>query len=85
MCIDRPPFYAVLHQGASLLSFGGIAVDDRLRVIGRDGSAIRGLYAGGEILGAGSLIGRGYSSGMMVTPALTFGRLLGRWATGSAH
>lgn len=80
MRIDRPPFYAVLHQGASLLSFGGIAVDGRLRVVRRDGSVIPGLYAGGEILGAGALMGRAYSSGMMVTPALTFGRLLGRWA-----
>ncbi|MGE0582788.1 MAG: FAD-dependent oxidoreductase [Steroidobacteraceae bacterium] len=79
--IDKPPFYAVLHQGASLLSFGGIAVDGELRVVRRDGSAIPGLYAGGEILGAGALMGRGYSSGMMVTPALTFGRLLGSRAT----
>ena len=36
------------------------------------------LYAAGELLGAGQLMGKCYFGGMMVTPALAFGRLLGK-------
>ena len=76
--IESAPYYGVFHRGASLISFGGIAVDKNLQVVRRVGSSIAGLFAAGEILGAGALMGRGYSGGMMVTPALTLGRLLGR-------
>ena len=31
----------------------------------------------GELLGSGQTMGSGFVGGMMVTPALTFGRLLG--------
>ena len=34
--------------------------------------------AEGELLGAGQFMGRSYCGGMLVTPALTFGRLLGQ-------
>jgi fumarate reductase flavoprotein subunit len=47
-------------------------------VLGRHGKPIPNLYAAGEILGYGQLQGAGYSGGMAVTPALTFGRLLGQ-------
>ena len=53
-------------------------MDDSLRVIREDGSAIPNLYAAGELLGAGVFMGRSYCGGMLVTPALTFGRLLGQ-------
>ena len=46
-------------------------------VVREDGSVIPGLYAAGELLGAGALQGKAYSGGMMVTPSLTFGRPLG--------
>jgi fumarate reductase flavoprotein subunit len=75
--IDTPPFYAIRHQGGTLIAVGGIAVDDQLRVIRRSGEPVRGLYAAGEILGNGSLSGRAFCSGMSVTPALSLGRWLG--------
>lgn len=75
--IDTPPYYSILHQGGTLISIGGIAVDDQLRVIRRSGEPVRGLYAAGEILGNGSLSGRAFCSGMSVTPALSLGRWLG--------
>lgn len=75
--IGRGPFYAIRQQGAPVSSVAGLAVNDQLQVIRRDGSAIQGLYAAGEILGSGQLMGRATVGGMMVTPALTFGRLLG--------
>ncbi|MEQ9444011.1 MAG: FAD-binding protein [Rhodospirillaceae bacterium] len=75
--IGKPPFYAIRAQGCAITGAAGLAVDTDLRVIRRDGSAIPGLYAAGEILGAGVLQGNAYVGGMMVTPALTFGKLLG--------
>lgn len=75
--IVRPPFYAIRAQGCAITGAAGLAVDNELRVLRRDGTVIPGLYAAGEILGAGNLQGNAYVGGMMVTPALTFGRLLG--------
>ena len=42
-----------------------------------DGSPIAGLYAAGELLGMGQLMGQSLPGGMSVMPVITFGRLLG--------
>lgn len=76
--IAKGPFYAVQTQGWFLTGFAGIAVDDQLRVIREDRNPIPNLYAAGELLGGGAFMGRSYCGGMFVTPALTFGRLLGQ-------
>jgi fumarate reductase flavoprotein subunit len=75
--IEKGPFYAIRHQGTSVTSTAGIAVNNKLQIVRKDGSAISNLYAAGEILGAGATQGQAFCGGMMVTPALTFGRLLG--------
>ena len=76
--IAKAPYYAIRLQGTQLIGYAGLAVDGALRVIRADGSAIPNLYAAGELLGTGQLMGRSLCGGMMVTPALTFGRLLGQ-------
>jgi fumarate reductase flavoprotein subunit len=76
--IVKGPFYAVQMQGYYLLDSNGLKVDTSLRVLGKDGKPIPNLYAAGEMLGYGQLQGAGYSGGMSVTPAITFGRLLGK-------
>ena len=76
--IGTGPFYAIRMQGSSISSAVGLAVDDGLRVIREDGSPIANLYAAGELLGSGQTMGKAACGGMMVTPALTFGRLLGQ-------
>lgn len=76
--ISEPPFHAVRLQGWTLVSFAGLAVNERLQAIRADGSPIPGLYAAGEVIGAGATSGKGYTNGTLVTPALTFGRLLGQ-------
>jgi fumarate reductase flavoprotein subunit len=76
--IAEPPFYAIRAHGTGLISFAGLAVDNNLRVVRKSGEPIEGLYAAGELLGAGQLMGRFYCGGMTVTPSLTFGRLLGQ-------
>jgi fumarate reductase flavoprotein subunit len=76
--IETPPFYAVLTQGTTLGTHGGIAVDENLPVLNEEGEPIPGLYAAGEALGATATSGHDFASGMLLTPALSFGRILGR-------
>lgn len=76
--IDRAPFYALRIQGAAVSSAVGLAVNDSLQVTRENGSVIPGLWAAGEIIGASQTMGRAVCGGMMATPALTFGRLLGQ-------
>ena len=76
--IVQGPFYAIRQQGGALSTTGGLAVDTHLRVLTKTGQPIPHLYAAGEVIGAGQTMGDAAVGGMMVTPALTFGRLLGQ-------
>ncbi|MDX2222289.1 MAG: FAD-dependent oxidoreductase [Rhodospirillaceae bacterium] len=76
--IAKPPFYAIRTQSWQLSTYAGLAVDKDLRVIRQDGAPIQNLYACGELLGTSVFMGASYCGGMLVTPALTFGRLLGQ-------
>jgi fumarate reductase flavoprotein subunit len=80
--IAEAPFYAVLNHGSTLKSPAGLAVDSQLRVLGPEGP-FNNLWAAGEVIGGSSLSGKSFVSGMSVTPALSFGRLLGRRAAGA--
>ena len=74
----KPPYYSIATHSWSFISFGGVAVDDELRVIRKDNTPIKGLYAAGEVIGAAQTMGKSQCGGMCLTPALTFGRLLGQ-------
>ena len=76
--LHQGPFYAVRSEGITVISFGGVTVDGELRVTREGGEPISGLYAAGEVIGAGATMGDAFSSGMCVTPAISLGRLLGR-------
>ena len=75
--LTEPPFFAIRSQGTTAGSCAGIAVDETLRVLDSNSRPIQNLHAAGEILGSGQTMGQAFCGGMMVTPALTFGRLLG--------
>ena len=75
--IENPPFYGIKAMGVTVLSPAGLAVDADLRVIKQDGNTIPNLYAAGEILGFGRTSGNAFVGGLSLTPALTFGKLLG--------
>ena len=77
--IERPPFYALQNHGVTLITFCGVEVDTSLRVRRPDGTVVPGLYAAGEVLGTAATSGHAFCGGMLLTPALTFGRLLGEW------
>jgi fumarate reductase flavoprotein subunit len=76
--IAKAPFYAIQLQSWLLTGYAGLAVNKELQVVREDATPIPGLYAAGELLGTGAFMGRSYCGGMVVTPALTFGRLLGQ-------
>lgn len=72
-----PPFYSCRVVPALFHTQGGLHVDRDARVIRRDGSVIRGLYAGGGA--AAGISGRsgalGYASGSGLLTAIALGRL----------
>ncbi|MDG2242625.1 MAG: FAD-binding protein [Rhodospirillaceae bacterium] len=76
--ITDGPFYAIRSQAMSVSSTVGLKVNTGLQVIRNDGTPIPGLYAAGESLGQGAMMGSSFCGGMLVTPALTFGRMLGQ-------
>ncbi len=75
--ISKGPFYAIRMQGWTPTSTVGLAADGDLRVVTRSGAPIPNLYAAGEVLGAGATMGDAFVGGAILTPALTFGRVLG--------
>ncbi|GAA2737795.1 FAD-dependent oxidoreductase [Actinocorallia aurantiaca] len=76
--LERGPFYAIRNHGISLVTFAGLDIDSELRVRRTDGTSIPHLYAIGEVIGAAATCGQSFCSGMIITPAITFGRMLGR-------
>ena len=71
------PFYGIRAQGISVTSAAGLKVNQSLEVVSDEDIPVPGLYAAGESLGTDTLMGDSVCGGMLVTPALTFGRLLG--------
>jgi len=76
--IETAPFYALKVHASVLVTFGGIKVNNELQILDANGSPMTGLYAAGEFLGLGATSGSSFCSGMAITPALSFGRILGR-------
>jgi tricarballylate dehydrogenase len=74
--IAEPRFLAWPLIGAIAYTFGGLATDDRARVL-RDGAPIPGLYAAGEI--TGHFYGTAPNA-VSVLRAFVFGRIAGREA-----
>ena len=79
--IEKAPFYALKVHASVLVTFGGLTVNSDLQVLDTEGKIMKGVYAAGEALGLGALSGNAFCSGMAITPALSFGRLIGRQLT----
>ena len=78
--IKTGPFYAFSVGGSILTTHGGISVNHDMEVINKKDKVIPGLYAAGEVLGNGQLMGHGVVSGMSVGPAIIFGKIAARAA-----
>jgi len=75
--LEKAPYYAYATIGHLLATYGGIAVDPKMRVLAR-GRPIAGLYAAGEAMGG--FHGASYHSGTGLGKALVFGRIAGKSA-----
>jgi len=76
--VATAPFYAIRNHAVIIKSHWGIRVNNALQVTDAAGQPIPHLYACGEVLGGSLLSGNSYVTGMSITPALSFGRWLGR-------
>ena len=72
--LREPPFSAYAVTGGITFTLGGLAVDDRGRVLDRAGAPLRGLFATGDAVG---LFHGGYPSGAGQTRNVVFARLAG--------
>ncbi|WP_346007975.1 FAD-dependent tricarballylate dehydrogenase TcuA [Janibacter terrae] len=75
--IEQGPFVAYPIMAANVFTFGGLKVDASSRVVDRDGRAIPGLYAAGEMTG---LYYSNYTGSTSVLRGATFGRIAGEQA-----
>jgi fumarate reductase flavoprotein subunit len=76
--LGSAPYFAILHHGVTQVGWAGLAVDEQMNVVTRDGAAIPHLYAVGESQGFGLTNGNAFIGGMGLQPALTLARLLGQ-------
>lgn len=77
----KPPFFAVKVTGTLFHTQGGLAIDEKARVIKNDGSVIQGLFAcGGAVCGVSGPDVSGYLSGNGLLTAIGLGYLAGHEA-----
>jgi tricarballylate dehydrogenase len=74
--IDTPPFFGYPLRPGITFTYLGVAVNDKAKVLMRDGSESENIYAAGEIM-AGNVLGRGYLAGIGMTIGGVFGRIAG--------
>lgn len=76
---EQPPFYAYPVTCGITFTFGGIKVNDKGEVIGKEEEPITGLYAAGEIVGG--LFRYNYPGGSGLMSGTVFGWIAGKSAT----
>ena len=77
--LDTPPYFAWPLRPGITFTYLGVAVDDRARMILRDGKPAANILAAGEIM-AGNVLGKGYLAGIGMAIGTTFGRIAGEEA-----
>ncbi len=75
--VSEGPFEAYPIMAANVFTFGGLKTTAAAEVVDRDGRAIRGLWAAGEMTG---LYYSNYTGSTSVLRGATFGRIAGREA-----
>ncbi len=77
--LDEAPYHAYPIISSNVFTFGGLKIVPKGRVLDRDGDAISGLYAAGEIVG---MYYKTYTGATSVLKGLVFGRIAGADAAG---
>jgi len=80
--IDTPPFWGYPLRPGITFTYLGLKVDERARVLMKNGEPATNIYAAGEIM-AGNILGQGYVAGVGMTIGTVFGRIAG--AEAGAH
>ncbi len=80
--IQRAPFWAVPVHLRVHATLGGIRISPRAEVLDREGRAMPGLWAAGDV--TGGVHGRSRMGGNGINTAVVFGRIAGRMAAESA-
>jgi tricarballylate dehydrogenase len=77
--LETPPFWGYPLRPGITFTYLGLRVDERARVLRRDGRPFPNVFAAGEIM-AGNILRRGYVAGIGMTIGTVFGRLAGEEA-----
>ena len=80
--LDTPPFYAAPLRPGITFTYLGVAVTEQARVLRTDGSALRNVFAAGEIM-SGNILSTGYLAGFGLTIGHVWGRIAGAEAARS--
>lgn len=73
--LDKGPYYAVWRSPSVHHTMGGIQINGKAQVIGKDGKPIPGLWAAGEV--TGGIHGKNRVGANAIPDALSFGRIAG--------
>lgn len=73
--ISSGPFYASIRTAKVHYTMGGLRIDTRARVLNKEGRAIPGLYAAGEV--TGGIHGTNHVTGNALADCVVFGRIAG--------
>jgi tricarballylate dehydrogenase len=74
--IDTPPFWGYPLRPGITFTYLGLKVDERARVLMKNGEPAANVFAAGEIM-AGNILGQGYVAGVGMTIGTVFGRIAG--------
>lgn len=77
--LDTPPFYSYPLSPGITFTYLGLKVNDEARVLMKNGSVFKNVFAAGEVM-AGNILTRGYLAGFGLTIGTTFGRIAGEKA-----
>ena len=69
------PYYCIVVEPVIHHTMGGIKIDDRARVLRRDGTLVAGLFAAGEV--TGGVHGDNRLGGNSIADIIVFGRIAG--------
>ncbi len=82
--IDTPPFFAYPLRPGITFTYLGVAIDEKARMLMKDGTTAQNMFAAGEIM-AGNVLGKGYLAGIGMAIGTTFGRIAGEEAARHVH
>jgi len=82
--IDTPPYYGIAMRPGITFTYLGVAVTPQARVMRTDGTALRNVFAAGEIM-SGNILSTGYLAGFGLTIGTVWGRIAGAEAARLAH